>query len=133
MKRDCIRLIEYLTQNDSNDEVIVICTIISVIIALISLLISLYLGFLQFKDRLARKKVLGYIYNYYSPTYVFDKLPTTKMIKKDLKNIFISEDFIFSTLIELNKENIIEAVADLNTDMENIKWKPNLVFYNNNK
>ena len=82
MKRDCIRLIEYLTQNDSNDEVIVICTIISVIIAIISLLISLYLGFLQFKDRLVRKKVLGYVYNYYSPTYIFDKLPTTKMIKK---------------------------------------------------
>ena len=93
-----------------------------------SLLISLYLGYLQFKDRLLKKKVLGYVYRYYAPTYIVTNLPTTMQIENDLKNIIFSKQDIFDTLIELNKENMIQAVSSLDTDLPNVKWKPNMIF-----
>ena len=49
-------------------------------------------------------------------------------IENDLKNIIFSKQDIFDTLIELNKENMIQAVSNLDTELPNVKWKPNMVF-----
>ncbi len=128
MEEKIIELIETIKNSNTNNNVILICTIISCGIALTSLLISLYFGFLQFKDRLLKKKVLGYIYRYYAPTYSVTNLPTTSQIEKELKNIIFSKQDIFDTLIELNKENMIEAVFSLDTDLPNVKWNPKMNF-----
>ena len=127
MEEKIIELIETIKNSNTNN-IILICTIISCGIALTSLLISLYFGFLQFKDRLLKKKVLGYIYRYYAPTYSITNLPTTSQIEEEIKNIIFTKQDIFDTLIELNKENMIEAVSNLDTDLPNVKWKPKMNF-----
>lgn len=122
-----IQLVEIAEDcNPSND-------IISSVIAIVSLLISLFIFFLQIKDRLLKRKVLGYIYRYFEPVYTVDKLPSTQQIENDLKSLLFSKKDIFSTLIELNKENFINAVGDLSTDLPNIKWKPNMIYHKNAK
>lgn len=128
MEEKILELIEVIKNSYVDNNIVLICTIISCVIALASLLISIYLGFLQFKDRLLKKKVLGYIYRYYAPTYIVTNLPTTLQIEKELKNILFSKQDIFDTLIELNKENMIEAVSSLDTDLPNVKWKPKMNF-----
>lgn len=128
MEEKILELIEVIKNSYVDNNIVLICTIISCVIALVSLLISIYLGFLQFKDRLLKKKVLGYIYRYYAPTYIVTNLPTTSQIEKELKNILFSKQDIFDTLIELNKENMIEAVSSLDTDLPNVKWKPKMNF-----
>ena len=128
MEEKIIELIETIKNSNTNNNIILICTIISCGIALTSLLISLYFGFLQFKDRLLKKKVLGYIYRYYAPTYSITNLPTTSQIEEEIKNIIFTKQDIFDTLIELNKENMIEAVSNLDTDLPNVKWKPKMNF-----
>lgn len=124
MKVKVLKLIEIIENSNADNNIVIICTVISCAIALVSLLISLYLG----KDRLLKKKVLGYIYRYYAPTYIVTNLPTTMQIENDLKNIIFSKQDIFDTLIELNKENMIQAVSDSDTDLPNVKWKPNMFF-----
>lgn len=128
MEEKVLKLIETIENSSADNNIVIICTVISCAIALMSLFISLYLGYLQFKDRLLKKKVLGYIYRYYASTYIVTNLPTTMQIENDLKNIIFSKQDIFDTLIELNKENMIQAVSDLDTDLPNVKWKPNMVF-----
>lgn len=128
MEEKIIELIETIKNSNTNNNIILICTIISCGIALTSLLISLYFGFLQFKDRLLKKKVLGYIYRYYAPTYSITNLPTTSQIEEEIKNIIFAKQDIFDALIELNKENMIEAVSNLDTDLPNVKWKPKMNF-----
>ena len=128
MEEKIIELIETIKNSNTNNNIILICTIISCGIALTSLLISLYFGFLQFKDRLLKKKVLGYIYRYYAPTYSITNLPTTSQIEEEIKNIIFTKQDIFDTLIELNKENMIEAISNLDTDLPNVKWKPKMNF-----
>lgn len=128
MEEKILELIEVIKNSYVDNNIVLICTIISCVIALVSLLISIYLGFLQFKDRLLNKKVLGYIYRYYAPTYIVTNLPTTSQIEKELKSILFSKQDIFDTLIELNKENMIEAVSSLDTDLPNVKWKPKMNF-----
>ena len=128
MEEKVLKLIETIEKSSADNNIVIICTVISCVIALMSLLISLYLGYLQFKDRLLKKKVLGYIYRYYAPTYIVTNLPTTMQIENDLKNIIFSKQDIFDTLIELNKENMIQAVSNLDTELPNVKWKPNMVF-----
>lgn len=128
MEEKILELIEVIKNSYVDNNIVLICTIISCVIALVSLLISIYLGFLQFKDRLLKKKVLGYIYRYYAPTYIVTNLPTTSQIEKELKSILFSKQDIFDTLIELNKENMIEAVSSLDTDLPNVKWKPKMNF-----
>ncbi len=128
MEEKVLKLIETIENSSADNNIVIICTVISCVIALMSLLISLYLGYLQFKDRLLKKKVLGYIYRYYAPTYIVTNLPTTMQIENDLKNIIFSKQDIFDTLIELNKENMIQAVSNLDTELPNVKWKPNMVF-----
>ena len=128
MEEKVLKLIETIENSSADNNIVIICTVISCVIALMSLLISLYVGYLQFKDRLLKKKVLGYIYRYYAPTYIVTNLPTTMQIENDLKNIIFSKQDIFDTLIELNKENMIQAVSNLDTELPNVKWKPNMVF-----
>ena len=128
MEEKVLKLIETIENSSADNNIVIICTVISCVIALMSLLISLYLGYLQFKDRLLKKKVLGYIYRYYAPTYIVTNLPTTMQIENALKNIIFSKQDIFDTLIELNKENMIQAVSNLDTELPNVKWKPNMVF-----
>lgn len=128
MEEKIVELIETIKNSNTDNNIVLVCTIISCAIALISLIISLYLGFLQFKDRLLKKKVLGYIYRYYAPTYVVTHLPTTSQIENELKSIIFSKQDIFDTLIELNKENMIEAVSSLDTDLSNVRWKPHMIF-----
>lgn len=127
-KKKILELIEVIKNSYVDNNIVLICTIISCVIALVSLLISIYLGFLQFKDRLLKKKVLGHIYRYYAPTYIVTNLPTTSQIEKELKNILFSKQDIFDTLIELNKKNMIEAVSSLDTTLPNVKWKPKMNF-----
>ena len=128
MEEKIIELINAIKDSYTGNNIVLICTVVSCLIALISLIISIYLGFLQFKDRLVKKRVLGYIYRYYAPTYIVTNLPTTSQIENELGNIFFSKQDIFDTLIELNKENMIEAVSDLNTDLPNVKWKTHMIF-----
>ena len=128
MEEKVLKLIETIENSSADNNIVIICTVISCVIALMSLLISLYLGYLQFKDRLLKKKVLGYIYRYYAPTYIVTNLPTTMQIENALKNIIFSKQDIFDTLIELNTENMIQAVSNLDTELPNVKWKPNMVF-----
>lgn len=92
-------------------------------------MISLYVFLLQTKDRILTKKVLSYIYSYFSPTYTTDKLPTTDKIQKNLKSIIFSKQDIFDTILQLNKENLIEAVGDLSTNLQKLKWKPNVKYW----
>ncbi|MBD9105379.1 hypothetical protein EGW03_02790 [bacterium] len=128
MEEQIIELIKVIEKTINNDNIILNCTVISCVIALLSLLISLIIFWLQIKDRILRKKVLGYIYKYFAPTYITDTLPTTNMIEQDLKSIFFSEKEIFDTLIYLNKENFINAVGDASTILSEVKWKPNMVY-----
>lgn len=131
MEDKIIELIEILKDTNSTNNIVLVCTIISCVIAIISLLISLFIFFLQIKDRLLKKKVLGYIYRYFAPTYKEDNLPSTQQIENDLKNILFSKKDVFDTLIGLNKENFISVVGDLSTDLLNIKWKPNTIYHKN--
>lgn len=131
MEERIIELIKVIEKTINNDNIILNCTVISCVIALLSLLISLIIFWLQIKDRILRKKVLGYIYKYFAPTYIDDALPTTNMIEQDLKNIFFSEKEIFDTLIYLNKENFINVVGDDSTILSEVKWKPNMVYHKN--
>lgn len=131
MEYKIIELIEVLKDTNTSNNIILICTIISCVVAMLSLFISLLVFFLQLKDRLLKKKVLGYVYKYFAPEYIIDKLPSTKKIKSDLKNILFSEKDIFDTLIDLNKENFISAVGDLSTNLADIKWKPNAIYHKN--
>lgn len=88
MEEQIIELIKVIEKTINNDNIILNCTVISCVIALLSLLISLIIFWLQIKDRTLRKKVLGYIYKYFAPTYITNVLPTTNMIEQDLKSIF---------------------------------------------
>lgn len=130
MEDKVIKLIEVFQQSISSNNIILICTIVSCIIAVFSLIVSGYLWFLQFKDRFLRKKVLGYIYSFYAPTYSFEQLPTTTKIIKEICSFIFKEKDVFNTLIELNKENVNEAVADLSTTLSNVRWKPHMIFAN---
>lgn len=121
-------LIEVIKQSYSGDNIALISSIISCIVALFSLFISLYILFIQLKDRMLKKKVLGYIYKYYAPSYITDRLPTTKKILKELKSILFSEQDIFDALVELNKEELIQAVSNLDDNLNDVKWKPNMIF-----
>lgn len=125
MEEKIIELIEVVKNNSSSDNIIIICTTISCLVALVSLIISIYLCFIQTKDRLIRKKVLGYVYNYYAPAYEVEKLPTTKQIQSELRCLFISKKDVFDTLVSLNNDGAIQAVGDLETTQETIRWKPN--------
>ena len=133
MEEQILQLIEVIKESNSSNNIVLICTIISSFIAIVSLLISLFIFFLQIKDRLLKKKILGFVYSYFAPTYMVDKLPSTEQIENDLKCIIFSKKDIFNTLIELNKENFISAVGDLSTNLPNIKWKPNTIYHNNGK
>lgn len=133
MNENIDKLINAIKYSNSTDNVILVCTIISCIIAIISLIISLFVLYLQIKDRLLKKNVMGYIYSFFAPTYIVTQLPTTQQITKELKTILFTEKDIFNTIIELNKENIISAVGDTCTTLPNLKWKPNTNYYKNER
>lgn len=128
MEEKIIELIITLKDINSSDDIALACTIVSCVIAVISLLVSLSIFFLQIKDRVLKKRVLGYIYQYFAPEYKADDLPTTQQIENDLKNIFFWKKDIFDTVIELNKEKLISAVGDSSSNLPNIKWKPNTIY-----
>lgn len=133
MEEQIMKLIEVIKESNSSNNIILVCTIISSVIAIVSLIISLFIFFIQIKDRMLKKKVLGYVYSYFAPTYMVDKLPSTQQIENDLKSIIFSKKDIFNTIIELNKENFISAVGDLSTNLPNIKWKPHTIYHKNGK
>lgn len=54
MEGKVLKLIEAIENSSADNNIIIICTVISCAIALMSLLISLYLGYLQFKDSLLK-------------------------------------------------------------------------------
>lgn len=133
MEEQIMKLIEVIKESNSSNNIILVCTIISSVIAIVSLIISLFIFFIQIKDRMLKKKVLGYVYSYFAPTYMVDKLPSTQQIENDLKSIIFSKKDIFNTIIELNKENFISAVGDLSTNLPNLKWKPQTIYHKNGK
>lgn len=98
MNENIDKLINAIKYSNSTDNVILVCTIISCIIAIISLIISLFVLYLQIKDRLLRKSVMGYIYSFFAPTYIVTQLPTTQQIIKELKTILFNEKDIFATI-----------------------------------
>ncbi len=125
-------LINIIKETNSNNNIILVCTIVSCFIALLTVIISIYIFLLQIKDRVLTKMVLGYIYSYFSPAYTIDKLPTTDNIQKNLKSVIFSKKDILDTIIYLNKENLIEAVGDLSTNLQKLKWKPNVKYWKKN-
>ncbi len=129
METKIMELIDVIKNSYTTNNIVLACTIISSLISVASLIISIIILFLQIKDRLLRKRVMGYVYQFYAPTYIVTQLPCTKQIEEELKNLIFTEKDIFNTIIELNKENIISAVGDTNTDLINLKWKPNTNYY----
>lgn len=65
MNENIDKLIDAIKYSNSTNNVILACTIISCIIAIISLIISLVILYLQIKDRLLRKKAIGYLYSFF--------------------------------------------------------------------
>lgn len=121
-------LIEVVKQSYNGTDYTFIFNVITSIIALISLVISLYVLFVQVKEKMLKKKVLGYIYSYYAPTYIANNLPTTEKVLKELKNVLFTKTDIFNTLVDLNKDGLIQAVATLDDDLNNVRWKPHMNF-----
>lgn len=129
MATKIMELIDAIKNSYTTNNIVLACTIISSLISVASLIISIIILFLQIKDRLLRKRVMGYVYQFYAPAYIVTQLPCTKQIEEELKNLIFTKKDIFNTIIELNKENIISAVGDTNTNLISLKWKPNTIYY----
>lgn len=71
MNENIDKLINAIKYSNLTDNVILVCTIVSCIIAIISLIISLFVLYLQIRDRLLRKNVMGYIYFFCSNIYSY--------------------------------------------------------------
>lgn len=123
-----VELIKVLKDTNSSNNIVIICTIISCIISLVALGISLYLAYTQIKEKMLKKKITGYIYSFFAPTYLITKLPSTKQIIDSNKNLWFSENDIFNTIVELNNQGLIEACGDLNTQLNELKWKPHTIY-----
>ena len=73
-------------------------------------------------------RILNYVYEFYQPTYLIEKLPTTINIiehfnKNHKKN---KTNTIIYLLMQLNHEELIMIVTDLDRDFNNVCWKPNI-------
>lgn len=123
-----VELINVLKDANSSNCIVIICTIISCVISILALGISLYLAYTQVKEKMIRKKVTGYIYSFFAPTYMIDRLPSTKQIINENKNFWFSETDIFNTIIELNNQGLIEACGDTSTQLNELKWKPHTIY-----
>ena len=128
-----VELIKVLKDSNSSNNIVIICTIISCFIFILALGISLYFAYTQIKEKMLRKIVVGYIYSFFAPSYQIDKLPSTKEIVQKSKNFWFSETDIFNTIIELNNQGLIEACGDLLTQLNELKWKPNTIYFRNVK
>lgn len=101
---------------------------VSLIFSFVATLISLYVyADSTYKKRL-KNKILFYIYEFYSPTYLINRIPTTRMIYNKIGLKLNRKKDIVSSLLELSKEEKIIAVSDLNSSFEEIRWKPNMKF-----
>lgn len=83
-----VELIKVLKDTNSSNNIVIICTIISCFISILALGISLYLAYTQIKEKMLRKKVAGYIYSFFAPAYMIDRLPSTKQIINYNKNFW---------------------------------------------
>lgn len=123
-----VELINVLKETNSSNNIVIVCTIVSCLISFVALGISLYLAYTQIKEKILRKKVTGYIYSFFAPTYLINNLPSTKQIIDNNKGIFLSETDIFNTIIELNNQGLIQACGDLSTQLYELKWKPHTIY-----
>jgi len=101
---------------------------ISLIFSFVATLISVYVyADSTYKKRL-KNRILFYIYEFYSPTYMINKIPTTKMIYDKIGLKLNRKKDIVACLLDLSKEEKIIAVTDLSSPFEEIHWKPNMKF-----
>lgn len=101
-----VEIINVLKETNSSNGIEIICTIISCFISIIALGISLYLAYIQIKEKMLKKKITGYIYSFFAPSYIIDRLPSTEQIINENKNFCFSETDIFNTIIELKHVEI---------------------------
>lgn len=123
-----VELINVLKDTNSSNSIIIVCTIISCIISFVALGISLYLAYTQIKEKMLKKKITGYIYSFFAPSYLIERLPSTEQIIKGNKSFWFSKTDIFNTIIELNNQGLIEACGDLSTQLNELKWKPHTIY-----
>ena len=60
-------------------------------------------------EKMLKKKITGYIYSFFAPSYLIERLPSTEQIIKGNKSFWFSKTDIFNTIIELNNQGLIEA------------------------
>lgn len=102
---------------------------LSLIFSFIATLISLYVyADSTYKKRL-KNKILFYIYKFYAPVYIIDKIPTTEMIYNEIGLKTNKKKDIVACLLDLLKEEKIIAITDLSSLFDDIHWKPNIKFY----
>ena len=80
-----------------------------------------------------KNKILRYILQYYSPTYIFTQLPTTQMIVDHFSHKWLKgrKKFIISLLLELNLEEKIQIFSCIDTSFDELRWAPKLNTHNN--
>lgn len=100
---------------------------LALIFSFISTLISLYVWADHTYKKRLKNKILFLILEYYSPTYTYNLLPTTKEIYKKIGLKFNRKRDIVSCLLELQNENKISSIIELDTTFDDIRWKPELV------
>ncbi|SEW20030.1 hypothetical protein [[Clostridium] fimetarium] len=105
---------------------------IGLVISIISISIVAFSFAWQWKIKNTEKlkySIFSYIFEFYAPCYMIDKLPTTAdVINHILK--FKSHKNIMKVkylLIELNHEKKILATTDMDRSFERICWRPSII------
>lgn len=99
---------------------------VSLLLSVISATISLYVYIENTHRKRLKYKILSYIFEFFAPSYIIDKTPTTKMIYDNFKNIFVREKEILSCLLELHDEKKIQLDYTLSSTLLEIHWMPNI-------
>lgn len=107
--------------------------IFSIIFSGIALLISLTTFIWQFSEyqhRKLKQKIMYYLYQYMSATYIFTSLPTTLEICNALNSNhkIHKNQLIEYALIELSIEGKVTIVTPLDGKLETFHWKPEATF-----
>ncbi|MCL2861786.1 MAG: hypothetical protein FWE22_05190 [Firmicutes bacterium] len=105
--------------------------ITALIISLVSLAfttITIVWAYIDRSNRYLKYRICKYIYQYYSPIYFHDKLPSSADVfkhfnKRNRKNKQARLQYL---LIELSHENMIEMLSTTSDSFESAKWKPNV-------
>jgi len=99
---------------------------LSLLLSISSAAISLYVYIENTHRKRLKYKIFSYIFEFFAPSYMIDKTPTTKMIYDKFKNIFVKEKEILSCLLELHDEKTIQLNYTLSSTFLEIHWMPNM-------